>query len=551
MPAPRRVLSLWFPRLSAERLMRREGLSESAPLAVLRETGNMQVIYSMNAAAEQQGLAVDQPMRDAMAMCPDLVTRVANLPQDAAFLALLRRWAGQFSPWVGQEDPAALVIDLTGCAHLFGGEVALVQQIEEDCARFGLSVSVGIADTVGAAWALARYSGQSAHVLRTGDAIDQEARATRSRAAKRRHWERGGARPPVTPPETPADRIAPPGKLRQVLAPLPLSALRLPTETVTSLARLGLRRIEDIIGMPRAALARRFGHEVLRRLDQALGLEAEPVSPARPAYHFAVRLTLPDPIGLEDDVIAAIDKLLPVLSQKLRDKGRGARRVRLQLFRTDDTSQSLEVALARPSWDPDRFRPLLLMRLGEIDAGFGIDLMRLEVRQSEPILAHQNKGRLRAHQTEGEQLSQNTALDDVIGQIGARIGLDQITRMHPAESHIPEKSSLILGAAWSDPAPEWPWVRHRPVVMFPPELVHGEDTPFPPQEFRWRGRWLKRVRAVGPERIAPEWWFEEHRWRSGLRDYWRVDVETGERLWLYFAHGGSVSGGWFCQGEFA
>lgn len=551
MPALRRVLSLWFPRLSAERVMRREGLATDAPMAVLRDTGNMQVIHSMNAASDAQGLSLGQPMRDAMAMCPDLVTRLANLPQDAAFLALLRRWAGQFSPWVGQEAPSGLVIDLTGCAHLFGGEEALIDRIETDCAGFGLSVSVGIADTVGAAWALARYAGQEAQATRTGDAIDQEARATRARAAKRRHWERGGARPRVETAQARTDRIAPSGKLRQVLSPLPLSALRLPGDTVTALARVGLRRIEDILGMPRAALARRYGHELMKRLDQALGLVPEPVSPARPINHFAVRLTLPEPIGLEADVVAAIDKLLPPLTQKLHDKGRGARRVRLQLFRTDETSQSIEVALARPSWDADRIRPLLLMRLGDVDAGFGIDLVRFEVLQSEPVSPHQHKGHLQAHQAVTAQLANDTGLDDLIGRIGARVGLEQITRVHPAASHIPEKSFTTLAAAWSDPAEAWSKPSlHRPLVIFPPEVVQAEQDPFPPQDFRWRGRRLRRVAAVGPERISPEWWLDDPAWRSGVRDYWRVEVDTGERLWLYFAHGGSMSGGWFCQGAF-
>lgn len=521
------------------------------PMAVLKDTGQMQVIYSMNVAAEAQGLVLGQPMRDAMAMCPDLLTRLANLPQDAAFLALLRRWAGQFSPWVGQEDPAGLVVDLTGCAHLFGGEEALIARIEEDCARFGLTISVGIADTAGAAWALARYAGQGAEAVRTGDAIDQEARATRARAAKRRHWERGGARPRVETAQGRTDRIAPSGKLHQVLGPLPISALRLPPETVTALARVGLRRIADIVGMPRAALSRRFGQPVLKRLDQALGLVPEPVSPARPVHHFAVRLTLPDPIGLEEDVVAALDKLLPPLSEKLRDKGRGMRRLRMQLFRTDETSQSLEVALARPSWDMDRIRPLLLMRMSDIDAGFGIDLIRLEVIQSEPVFAHQHKGHLQAHQTVTEQLASDTGLDDLIGRLGARIGLESLTRAHPAASHIPEKTSTVLSAAWSDPASDWPKAdRPRPLVMFPPEVVQAHNDPFPPQEFRWRGRRLKRVGAVGPERISPEWWLDDPAWRSGVRDYWRVEVETGERLWLYYAHGGAMSGGWFCQGAF-
>lgn len=547
----RRVLCLWFPRLAVERLVRREGLAPEVPVAVLRETGNMQVIHSLTPSAQVYGLSLGQPMRDAMAMCPDLLTRLANLPREAAFLQVLARWAGKFSPWVRAEGEAGILIDLSGCAHLFGGEDGVLAQVEEDCLGFGLTVHMGLADTVGAAWALARFAGQSAESLRTGDAIDAEARATRSRAAKRRHWERGGAAPKMAVTEIRQTRIAPPGKARGALAPLPIAALRLDADSVTALARVGLRRVEDIMGMPRAALSRRFGQHVMRRLDQALGLEPEPVSPAKPPDRFSARISFPDPIGLEGDILAGIDRLLDPLCAKLKSKGRGARRLRLQAFRTDETSENLEVGLARASHDPERIRPLLAMKLGDLDAGFGIDVLRLEVVVSEPVQAQQHKGHMDASRQAAAQLAGDTGLDDLIGRLGSRVGLEAITRVHPASSHIPEKGATVLAAAWSEPAQDWPELSvHRPVTIFAPELVRAPQAPVPPEEFRWRGRILKRLQALGPERISPEWWLDEPEWRTGVRDYWRVDVETGERLWMFYAHGAAKTGGWFCQGEF-
>src|SRR5690606_9258831 len=160
---------------------------------------------------------------------------------------------------------------------------------------------------------------------------------------KRRNWEKGGSAPKLVPPGLRASRIAPPGQARMVLGPLPVAALRVDADTVTALARLGLRRIGGLTGMPRAALSRRFGLQVVRRLDQALGLEAEPVSPARPPQHFAVRLTFPDPIGLESDILATLDRLLPELETRLRKAGRGARRVRMECNRSDRGVQSIEV----------------------------------------------------------------------------------------------------------------------------------------------------------------------------------------------------------------
>ena len=557
MPA-RRILSLWFPRLGAERLTRQHRGLPEGPLATVSDLPAGQVLVSLSASAEAAGLAPGQPLRDARAMCPDLVTRTRNAEAEAAFLAALARWAGRFSPWVAPEPPAGLMIDLTGAAHLFGGEKGVLAEIAGDCARLGLSVQAGIADTPGGAWALARHAGGAeGRAHRTGDAIEQEARATRSRAAKR-HWTRGGtagARPPASA-TAPVARIAAPGQLRQALAPLPLSALRLEDETLAGLARLGLRRVEDVLGLPRAALARRFGQGLVRRLDQALGLDPEPLSPVRPAPRFAVRLTLPEPIGLAEDIMAGIDRLIPALCDRLAAQGRGARRLRLTCLRADHGRQVLEMGLARPAADPDRLRPLLMLKLAEIDPGFGIDALRLEALQTEPLHPRQHRGHLEvaaaAIDRRGPGAAAANALDDLIGRLGARIGMEAITRLAPADSHIPEKAAQVLAAAWSDPAEHWP-ARGlaRPLLHFPPEPVAAPDGPVPPARFRWRRRMVTVARADGPERIAPEWWLDDPAWRSGPRDYWRVETEDGARMWLYRAEGAETSAGWFCQGTFA
>jgi protein ImuB len=548
----RRILSLWFPRLGAERLLRLEPGLLGAPFAVVEEQRNMQVLASLSVLASAAGLTGGQPLRDALAMCPELVTRVRNPEAEAAFLKTLRRWAGRFSPWVAEEPPVSLIVDLTGAAHLFGGEEALLEQLADDCARLGLTVQAGIADSAGAAWALARYAGQSASASRSGDTIDQEAPATRSRAAKRRHRERGGPPPAGGGGGTGGHRIARPGQIRRALAPLPVAALRLEPGTAEALGRLGLRRIEDLIGQPRASLARRFGRDLVQRLDQALGIEPEPISPARPETHFAVRLSFPDPIGLEADIAAAIDRLLPRLSELLRAKGRGARRVLLECHRADRGVERVEVGLARPSSNPDHIRPLLAMKLSGIDAGFGIDRVRIEATVTEPVHARQHGGHADAAARAQARYSGEDAMDLLIGRLGARIGMEAITRQHPADSHIPEKAVTTLAAAWSEPVHDWPPLPvPRPILMWRPEPVTAVDDPAPPASFRWRRRSFETRAATGPERIAPEWWLDEPDWRSGVRDYWRVTTAGGERLWLYYAHGGAMSSGWFCQGAFA
>ena len=563
----RRILSLWFPRLAAERVLRIRREALPLAFAIVADQNGAQVLVSLNIPAEQAGLRAGQPLRDATAMCPGLLTRPADPLAEAGFLTVLRRWAGKFSPWVAEEAPAALVVDLTGCAHLFGGEAQLLAEVEQDCAGLGLTVRAGVADTRGAAWALARFAGRHSEPSRSGDAIDQEARATRSRAVKRRGWERGGDAPGLRPGATPQGVIAAPGQMRQALADLPLAALRLSAAAMEGLTRLGLRRVQDIIDLPRGALARRFGTDTLRRLDQALGLEPEPVAPSRAPLHFAARLTFPDPIGLTGDITAGLDRLLPALCTRLQAAGRGARRVRLQAFRADGQVERLEVGLARPANQPDRIRPLLLLKLDGIDPGFGIDCLRIEALETEPIYPTQHRGHAEAsaiaaaRQSDrlGDRLGEaprqtgDIALADLIGKLGARLGAEAVTRLHPAESHIPEKAAQTLAAAWSEPHPApWPAPRApRPLVIFRPEPVGApEDDPTPPARFRWRRRDLATRVAVGPERITAEWWLDDPEWRSGPRDYWRVEVEGGERLWLFYAHGGEVSGGWFCQGSF-
>jgi protein ImuB len=415
----------------------------------------------------------------------------------------------------------------------------------------GLTVRMGLADTLGAAWALARFAGQDASPDRSGDAIAQEARATRSRAAKR-HWTKGGATPAIADAPHRGARIAPPGQAYGALSGLPVAALRLDADTIAQLNRLGLRRVGDLLGQPRAGLARRFGKGLVFRLDQAMGSAPEPVSPARAPDHFAVRMTLPEPIGLKDDMLAAIDRMLPVLCDKLADKGRGLRRIRLEAHRTDQQAEVADLALARPSHDRHRIRPLMEMKLDGIDAGYGIDMLRLVATETEPLHTRSQVGHLQAGRAVADRLAAQTGLDDLIGKLGARVGMEAITRRHPASSHIPEKTAQVLAAAWSEPASDWPAPPGpRPLTLWRPEPVHAPDDPRPPARFRWRGRDWDMAGGSGPERIAPEWWLDDPDWRSGVRDYWVVTTDTGARLWLYYAHGGTMSSGWFCQGAFA
>lgn len=486
----RRVVSLWFPRLASERVLRVRPIDGPFALTLLQSNANR--IYCLNAQAERQGLHRGMSFADARAFCPDLQSRPADQAGDRQFLQVLRRWATRYCPWVGFEGHDGLVLDITGSAHIFGGEAAMLADMRARMARAGFSAQIGLADTRGAAWALAHY----------------------------------------------AEGVAEAGDMLGALASLPVEALRLDEKTGIALQRLGMRKISDVAQASRAPLTRRFGPDLLMRLDQALGAHPEQIMPEAEPPHYGVRLTLPEPIGLAGDVMAGTERLLAQLCEKLKVQEMGARMLCLTLRRVDQGQQQVELRLARPLHDPQRILPLFERGVGEVDAGYGIDQMRLEATQVAPLPSRQ-LGQVPA--------ANRNQLDDLINRIGTRIGLENIRRFLPADSHIPERSFLIAPAAFSEPEGSWVSLRPRPLSLFKPEPITGSG-PRPPARFRWRGMSLSVGRATGPERIAPEWWLEDESWRSGVRDYWRVQTRQGRRLWLFYT---PQNPGWFVQGEFA
>ncbi|MFS4581323.1 Y-family DNA polymerase [Phaeobacter sp. C3_T13_0] len=486
----RRVVSIWFPRLASDRFLRQHPLS--GPFALTINHSNANRLYCLNIEAMRQGLHQDMAHSDARAFCPDLQTKTADIYQDHQFLLTLRHWATRYCPWVGLEGRDGLILDISGSSHLFGGEESMLADMRAGLMRAGLSVQFGVADTRGAAWALAHYG----------------------------------------------EGLASPGNMLSHLQNLPATALRLDGKTTTALARLGLRTIGDLAATPRAPLTRRFGPRILLRLDQALGRQREEITPLADPPHYRVRITLPDPIGLIHDVMAGTERLLTQLCAKLKAHERGARVFVLTLRRVDQDQQEVELRLARPLSDPLRILPLFEKGLAEIDAGFGIDQLHLESTQTEA---------LPTQQITHVETKTDDQLDDLITRIGTRIGLENIQRFQPADSHIPERSFIVAPAAYTTAASGWVSKNPRPLCLFPPEPIAGIGS-HPPERFRWRRISLTIGRATGPERITPEWWLEDDNWLSGLRDYWQVETTQGRRLWLFYT---PQKPGWFVQGEFA
>ncbi len=468
------------------------------PFALTHRSGNSDHLHCVNLAAIARGLRRGMALADARAICPDIATRPADLAREAAALASLRRWAGRYAPMVGNDGIDGLMADISGVPHLFGGEADLRDDLQVRLDRAGLHAVSAIAGTRGAAHALARHGGG----------------------------------------------IVPDGRLVEGIGHLPVTALRVDQDTTEGLSRMGLMRIADLIPLPRAPLVRRFGAGLMLRLDQALGAQSEPVGGEPDAPHFGVRMTLPEPIGKQDDVMAGLARLLDRLCAKLALHRMGARRVRLELRRVDRGTVVVEIGLARPMRDPLRIAALFAKGVDEVDSGYGIDALRLSAPLTEGMAPEQISGQNGG----GPTIRHQDALADLLSSVGNRIGFDRVQRLLPADSLIPERSFVLAPAAYStpaeDPVSSGPT---RPITLFPPEpatVASGN----PPASFRWRRMRFTTLRATGPERIAPEWWFDDPAWRSGLRDYWRIETQEGPRLWLFTT---PQSPGWSVQGEFA
>lgn len=464
------------------------GPEANPPLVVVAKIKSAMRLVALDETAAAFGFELGQPLADARAMVPALDAVDEDATADAALLAAVADWAERYTPLVGL-DADGLMLDVTGCAHLFGGEAAMVADLEARLADQGFAARAAIASTPGAASAAARFT----------------------------------VRVTVPTEETPA-----------LLAPLPLVALRLDAETVSALDRVGLKRIGQVMAAARAPLAARFGNRLLRRLDQALGHMEEPIGPRRPVAALIAERRFAEPIAREDDIAATILSLAGSLAANLEKRGEGARGYELDLFRVDGAVRRIAVGASRPIRAPDLVLDLFRERFAglaeEIDAGFGFDMVRLSV----PVAAEDAPAQVDlAGEATGE-----TDLGRLIDRIGARLGAGRVSRIAAGDSHIPERAEVRSEGAGTcavtplnDSAGGGPI--DRPLRLFArPEPVEATAAvpDGPPLRFRWRRTLYQVVRAEGPERIAPEWW------RDGeelSRDYFRVEDPTGHRFWLY------------------
>jgi len=457
------------------------------PLVLSIRAAARRLIHAADPTAQALGLYPGMPIAQAQAMLPGLRIADATPDEDTAALSRLAAWCLRFTPLAAPSPPDGVWLDITGCAHLHGGETALLEKLLDRLSEAGFTARAAVADTPGAAHAMARHGLDALCVIPPG--------ATATAAA---------------------------------IAPLPLTALRLPPDTLAGLHLLGLDTIGALQNTPRAPLARRFGATLLRRLDQAHGRAPEPLEPVLPPDLCRVRQTFPEPIATAEDLRRVTALLAERLAEKLRTRDEGARRLDLTFQRVDGTAELRLVGTAAATRDAAHITRLLAAQIEGIDPGFGVDAVMLSAPRTERLGARQVISDLAT----APAMDLSALIDTLLN----RLGETRLFRAAPVESDVPERSLRRLPPGDTVPqAASWPATLPRPPrLLHPPRPVEAVALlpDQPPVRFTWRGI-AHRVRcADGPERIFGEWWRGDDE-VFAVRDYFQVEDDCGQRFWLF------------------
>ncbi len=522
-------MAIWCARLSVDRWRLSQELeagegADADPTVLITETAHGPRIDAVNTAGAQAGAKVGMMLADARTLCPQIQTAPADPAGDLAFLEKLAIWAQQWGPWSALDPPDGVLIDITAAAHLFGGERRLLADVEAAFAQRKLAVRSAIAPTAGAAWALAHFGPARAILNGQEDAM--------------RH-----------------------------LGDLPVAALRLDSDVLTVLRRLGLKRLGDLADIAkgainrseaaaRDALHRRFRNRKspsanpLVRLDQILGRVPEPLLPIVVRQMPLVQRRLMEPLRHRALLDQVLTDLAADMARELEGRGEGARRLELGLWRVDGEVIVRRLELAAATREPAHITRLFADKLEDIDAGFGIETVRLYASWAEPLDIAQKD-------VEEATERHGTSLAACLDRLSVRLGPGAVRRPVPHASHLPERAQR-----WQPPLDPEPVLqnvaepRARPLKLLDKAervaVLYASPDGYP-QRFRWRGNVHEVVRVEGPERIAPEWWRQKSTVR--LRDYYRIEDAEGRRYWIY-RHGvsGDGRGGmpdWFLQGLLA
>ena len=497
----KRFVSIWFRHLNTDWFSIRQPQLKNAPFVLRTSSHGRMVITSANAIAEHKGIFTGMVLADARAIHPDIqvLDDVKDLPEK--LLKRLGEWCIRFSPIVAMDPPDGLLLDATGCTHLWGGDNAYVADITDKLKKRGYDIRVAMADTPGVAWGVARF-GKEPLIVGSGNNT-------------------------------------------KALLPLPPEALRLESDSIAKLHKLGLHQINQFINMPRLSLRRRFGIHFISQLDKALGNELELLQPVQPIEPYQERLPCLEPILTAKGIEIALMQLLETLCLRLRQEQKGLRKAIFKGYRVDGKIVEVEIGTNRPSHHIEHLLKLFEIKLSSIEPALGIELFTLEAPKVEDHQPLQEK------MWQGSGGLEDIRLSELIDRVASRTGMHTVNRYIPAEHHWPERSVKVSSSLKEAPTRSWRTEQPRPMQLLSvPERIEvtAPIPDYPPMLFRHRGKIHKIVRADGPERIEQEWWLQQGK----HRDYYRVEDEDGNRYWIFrLGHYDDKGYGWFLHGYFS
>lgn len=498
---PKRFVSIWFRHLLTDWHVRRQPALQNMPFVLAAPVHGKMMITSASPAAEAQGIRAAMPLADAKAIVASLQVFDDQPERGPQLLNALGEWCIRYTPVVGIHLPDGLILDVSGCTHLWGGERPYLKEIITKLRAIGYDVRGAMADTIGTAWAVARY-GQ------------------------------------ITP-------IIDSGEQTTALMPLPPAALRLEEEVLARLQKLGLYQIGSFINMPRTVLRRRFGQALLSRLAQALGQETEAIEPLYPVPPYEERLPCLEPIRTAKGIEIAINVLLEQLCLRMEKEGKGLRTAILKGYRIDNRMIQTEIGTSRASHNVQHLFRLFELKIPTLEPALGIELFTLEASKVEDVSPMQEVLWI------GNPGLKAPAVAELLDRLAGKIGEASIRRYLPAEHYWPERSIQQATSLEEKPTTAWRTDRPRPILLLSkpePIEVTAPIPDYPPMLFHYKGKLHQIRKADGPERIEREWWLDggEH------RDYYNVEDAEGQRYWLF--RSGHYSGNqsqWFIHGFFA
>ncbi|WP_290841356.1 DNA polymerase Y family protein [Flavobacterium sp.] len=494
-----RYVSIWFPYLLTDYVVRKKSeLRDVAFVVASPERGRL-LVKAANALAVKKGIHTGMVVADCKAIFPDLEVIEAEAGRAQKLLRALAEWCIGYTPFSSVDSPDGLILDGSGCAHLWGGEQKYLESMRARLGNYGYHVQVAMADTIGAAWAMARF----------GSGIE----------------------------------VVKPGSQHHALIQLPAAALRLEEPVLAKLKKLGLDRVGSFIAMPHSALRRRFGPTLPHRISQALGHQIEIVQPVKPIEPYQERLPTLELVCTATGIEIALEQLLEMLCARFEKEGVGLRSCVFKAYRIDGDVQQIDIGTGHPSKSLKHLFKLFEHKIGMFEPALGFELFILEAPKVEPVTNEQGA----IWDASGKN---DMKIAELLDRVASKTDSRYINRYLPAEHYWPERSIKQAASLHEEPATYWRSDLPRPIhLLTKPEIIEVavRIPDYPPIQFSYKGERFEVAKADGPERIEQEWWIEN----GHFRDYYCIEDTHGARFWLFRLGPYDDNPKWFIHGFFA